>query len=207
MGPKWFKVPSKWLLISWICWFSIIKKMMGFLETPHAQTTDNDNSVTKSYFCLSLLANLTDILWPVDARSIILGIFDLTLYYKDPFSPSLDGIPLDALDDCSEKPTFLNCDSFLTPSETRHSWNSESDSPLMAGIYCTCGLDFSWLLFSEVMFRSCLGVFLGSSSRYWVNQLSLRSIFSISPLCDLYCTRSVQFGVIVPSLMNINVDN
>ena len=94
---------------------------MGFLETPHAPTTDDDNLVNELYFCLSLLANLTDILRPVDGRSIILVIFDLTLYYKDPFSPSLDGIPLDALGDCSEKPTFLNFDSFLNPSETRHS--------------------------------------------------------------------------------------
>ena len=70
--------------------------MWGFLATSHAPIAANENLENKSYFYLFLLANLTDLLRTVDARSIILGIFD-------PFSPlsaSPYGIPLGALDDC-----------------------------------------------------------------------------------------------------------
>ena len=49
--------------------------MWGFLATSYDSITSDDNSANKPYFCLSLLANLADILRPVDARLIILGIF------------------------------------------------------------------------------------------------------------------------------------
>ena len=93
MGPKKVKVSSKCLLISWICWFDLVRNMLGLLSTSHAPFTDNDNSKNESYFCLGLLSNLENLLRPVYDRSIILGIFD-------PFSPSRDGIPLGALDIC-----------------------------------------------------------------------------------------------------------
>ena len=67
--------------------------MWGLLATLHAPITANENLSNKPYFCLGLLANLEDLLRPVDARSIILGIFD-------PFSPSRYVIPLGMLDDC-----------------------------------------------------------------------------------------------------------
>ena len=50
--------------------------MWGFLATSYDSITSDDNSANKPYFCLSLLANLADILRPVDARLIVLGIFD-----------------------------------------------------------------------------------------------------------------------------------
>ena len=65
--------------------------MLRLLSTSHAQITDNDHLANKPYFCLSLLANLADILRPVDVRLIILDIFD-TLF------PPQDGIQLGALD-------------------------------------------------------------------------------------------------------------
>ena len=73
--------------------------MYGFLATPNDPTTAIINLENKTYFCLSLLSKVEDILIPVDARSIILGIFDLVLYSEDNLSPSRDGIPLGALDD------------------------------------------------------------------------------------------------------------
>ena len=51
------------------------------------------------------------------------------------------------------------------------------------------------------------GVSLLSYPRSVLNQVSLRSIFSGAKLYDLCCTRSVQFGGIVPSLMNGTVKN
>ena len=71
-----------------MCRFTLVSKTWGFLATSHAPITTNENLQNKPYFCLVLLANLADLLIPVDARSIILGIFD-------PFSPLRYGIPLD----------------------------------------------------------------------------------------------------------------
>ena len=61
--------------------------MWGVLDTSHAPTTANYNLGNKPYFCLDLLANLEDLLRPVDARSIILGILNLVLYSEDTVSP------------------------------------------------------------------------------------------------------------------------
>ena len=66
--------------------------MWGFLATSHYPITDNENLANKPFVCLGLLANLTDLLRPVDDISIILGIFDT-------FPSSQDGIPLGVLDD------------------------------------------------------------------------------------------------------------
>ena len=76
MVPKRFKVSSKCLLISWICWFAQVRDIWGFLATSHASITANENLENKPYFSSNLLANLADILRLVDARPIILGIFD-----------------------------------------------------------------------------------------------------------------------------------
>ena len=76
-----------------MCWFALVRKMWGFLATPNDTITANESLKNKSYYCLGLLSNLTDTLGIVDARSIILGIFD-------PFTPSLYGIPWGELDDC-----------------------------------------------------------------------------------------------------------
>ena len=74
MGPKWFNVPSKCLLFSWICWFSLVRNVWGFLVTPYDPTTANENLENKKYFCLGLLSNLEGPLRPIDNRSILLGI-------------------------------------------------------------------------------------------------------------------------------------
>ena len=49
-------------------WFAQIRNMWGILDTSHATITDNDNLENKPYFCFVLLANLADILIPVDSR-------------------------------------------------------------------------------------------------------------------------------------------
>ena len=76
-----------------MCWFALVRKIWAFLATSHAPITDNKNLTNKPYICLSLLANLADIMRLVDARTIILDIFD-------PFYLLRDGIPLDALGGC-----------------------------------------------------------------------------------------------------------
>ena len=68
MGPNFFKVPSKFLFISWICWFFLVINMWGVLSTSPATNIDDENLENKPYFCFDLLANLEDILRPVDAR-------------------------------------------------------------------------------------------------------------------------------------------
>ena len=97
--------------------------MWGFLFTPHAPITDNESLANKPYFCLGLLANLEDILSPVDAISTILGIFD-------PFSPSQDDIPLGTLGDFRANFFFI-FDVFRTTLETGHWITSDTDAPLM----------------------------------------------------------------------------
>ena len=74
-------------------WFALFRKVWGFLATSRAPITSKNNLENKQYFCLSLLANLADLLKSVDARSLILGIFDS-------FYPSRDAIPLIWLYDC-----------------------------------------------------------------------------------------------------------
>ena len=102
MEPKWFKVPSKRLLIFWLCLFTLVRNMWGFLATSHAPITSNENLSNKPYFYLGLLANLADLLIPVDAKSIVSGIF----YPFTPLSPSRYGIPLGVLYYCWAKTKF-----------------------------------------------------------------------------------------------------
>ena len=90
MGPKLFKVPSKSLLISLICWFAIVGNMWEVLSTLPYPNIANNNLENKSYFCLGLLANLVYLQRLFDARSSVLVIFD-------PLYPSRDVIPLGAL--------------------------------------------------------------------------------------------------------------
>ena len=59
-----------------MCWFGLFRNMWGFLSISHATITANENLSNKSYFSLVLIANLSDLLIPVYAKSIILGIFD-----------------------------------------------------------------------------------------------------------------------------------
>ena len=59
-----------------MCWFDLVRKMWEFLATSHPPIAANDSLANKSYLCVGLLANLADILRPVDVISIILGIFD-----------------------------------------------------------------------------------------------------------------------------------
>ena len=103
VGQKWFNITSKCLLIFWVCWFDLVINMWGLLSMPHATTIAYENLVNKPYFCLVLLANLSDILKPVYVRSRILGIF----YPFSPLSSSQNGIPLGALDDCWENQLYL----------------------------------------------------------------------------------------------------
>ena len=74
MRPKLFKVPSKCLLISRVCWFDLVRNMWGFLATYHASSTDIENLANKPSFCLVLLAKLVDLLIKVYTIPIILGI-------------------------------------------------------------------------------------------------------------------------------------
>ena len=53
----------------------------------------------------------------------------------------------------------------------------------------------------------CIGVFLGYYSRYGVDQVYLRSILSVAHLCEMSCKRYFQLGDILPSLINLNVDD
>ena len=85
---------------------------LGGLSTSRAPITSNESLENKQYFCLDLLAKREYILRPVDARSIILVIFDP--FYT--LSTFLSGIPLGALDDYWKKPTFFISDVFQTPS-------------------------------------------------------------------------------------------
>ena len=71
----------------------MVKNMWGFLALSRDPITANENLENKLYICLPLLANLADLLRPVDAGSIIIVAFD-------PLSPSRYGIPLVELDDC-----------------------------------------------------------------------------------------------------------
>ena len=148
---------------------------------------------------MDLLANLEDLLWPVNARSIILGIFD-------PFSTSRYGILLGVLNYCWSKQTLLKFEFFVAPLEAGSWITSEIGDPYIYGPYLTWGTYWcsmeKFILFSGAMLGSWCWVSLGSFSQYRVNQVSLRSIFSDAPLCELRCTRSIQFGVIVPYLMN-----
>ena len=54
---------------------AIVINIWGFLAASNAPITANENLSNKPYFCLGLLANLAYIMIPVDARSVILGIF------------------------------------------------------------------------------------------------------------------------------------
>ena len=62
---------------------------------------------------------------------------------------------------------------------------------------------FFFLWDSWHMSWSFFGIFIKSR----VNQLCWGSIFSGSPLCELHCTITVQFGGILPYLMNGNLEN
>ena len=95
MRQELFKLPSKCLIISQICWFALVTNMWGFLATSHAPITANGNLSNKPYLWLVLLVNLTDLLRPVDSISIVLGFFPLS-----PLYPFQNGIPLGSLDDC-----------------------------------------------------------------------------------------------------------
>ena len=98
---------------------------------------------------------------------------------------------------------------FEIPSEYGRLITSETNAPLLAGLSCACSSYCDGvrvlILFSGATLGSRVGVSMGSYSRPGVNQGSLRSIFSGAPLCGLRFTRSVQFGGIVTSLMNVTV--
>ena len=66
----------KFLWISWMCWFYLVRNIWGFLATSYAPITANDHLENKPYFCLGLLANLADLLISVDSILFVLGIFD-----------------------------------------------------------------------------------------------------------------------------------
>ena len=174
--------------------------MLVFLSTPYAPTNDNESLENKPYFCLGLLSNLADLVRPVEVISIIFGVFDA-------FSTSQDETPLRVLDDCWAKRTFFQYDVCWTHSESGHSISLNTDALLLAGHSCTYGTDCVDVTFSGANFGSWLRVSLWYSSRYRVNQLPLSSILSFPPLYRLRWTRSVQFGGIVISLMNITMEN
>ena len=167
MAPKWFKVKSKYLSISWVGWFDIVINMLGFLATSHAPITGNCNLSNKPYIFLGLLENLSDLLIPVYYRSIILGIFDT-------FYPSQYGIPLGVLDDCWAKQTLFKFDVFITTSEAGCSITSEKDATSLVGIYCSRGTDCNDIPFYGSMLGYQLGVLLIHYQRSGVNQVSLR---------------------------------
>ena len=101
--------------------------------------------------------------------------------------------------------------SFKIPPKDGRSITLETDTTSLDGPSCMCGTFcdgvIMLLLFYGETLGSWLGVYLGSSSRSGVNQVSLGSILPGAPLCEMHFTRSVQFGVIVTSLMNGTVEN
>ena len=113
-------------------------------------------------YILSLLSNLENILIPVDAISIILGIFY-------PFSPSKYGIPLVALYNFWAKWTFLKFYVFQTPLEFGRSITSEAGTLLLEGLSCTYVMDYDdvivLLLFSGKRLACDLG-FLWDINQY-----------------------------------------
>ena len=153
------------------------------------------------------LANLEDILRPVDFRSTILGIF----YPFSTLSPSQYGIPPEKLDDRRAKIIFFKFDVFWTPSEAERLITLETGTPFMARLSCICSSDWGdvivLLLFSGVMLGLWLGIYLGYSSLSVLNQLYLMWMLSGVLICKLRCTRYVQFGGIVPYFMNGNLEN
>ena len=76
-----------------MCWFDIVRNMWVSLATSHAPITTYENLSNKPFFCLGLLANLVDLLGPVDAILIVLGVFIL-------FLPRDTAYLLGMLDDC-----------------------------------------------------------------------------------------------------------
>ena len=86
-------------------------------------------------------------------------------------------------------------------------FSSEADVFSLAGLSCRFGSDCGCLLFYGAMISLYLGVSLRYSSIYRVNQVSLRSILSGAPLCEMVCTRSVQYGGIVTYVMNGAIEN
>ena len=100
---------------------------------------------------------------------------------------------------------------FQTPSESGLSIILDTGDPSLSGLYCMRDADWEnvrmLLLLFGAMLGSWLGVFLGSSSIYGVNQVSMRSTLYGTTICDLSCTRYFQFGVIVPYLMNGTVES
>ena len=90
-----------------MCSFSLFRNMWGLLATSHAPIAANDNLSNKPYFCLVLWTNLSYQLIPVDYRSIILGHFDIVIYYEDLFSTSRYGIPLGIVYGCFNKTKFI----------------------------------------------------------------------------------------------------
>ena len=157
-----------------MCWFALVRNMWGFLATSHAPITANENLLNEPYFCLVLLANLVDILRPVDVRLIILCLF---IPYT-PLSSSKYGTPLGVLDGCWTKLTLFKFNVFKTPSEYGRPITSETGYTFLSELYCTCGTDCGdvivLLLLSGATLGSWLEVFLVFSSIYGVNQLSLR---------------------------------
>ena len=112
MRTKLFNFPSKCLFIYWMFWFAQIRNMWGILDTSHATITDNDNLENKPYFCFVLLANLADILIPVDSRQITSGILITFIPYLSlQMSSHLDRwmIELNKL--------YIQFDAFQTPLE------------------------------------------------------------------------------------------
>ena len=99
---------------------------------------------------------------------------------------------------------------FWTPSEAGRLINSENDATYLTRLSFTCGTDCDnvsiFLLLSGATLGTRVGVFLVSSWRYGVNQVSLRSTLSGAPLCEIRCTRYFQFGGIVTPLMNETVE-
>ena len=187
-----------------MCWFALVRKIWGFLANSHTQINANENLENKPYFRLCLLSNLANLLRPVYSRSKFLGIFD-------PFSPSLDGIPLGELDDCWVKRSVFKFDIFKTLSEAGRLITSDTGDTFLTVLSCTCSTDCDelivFLLFSGATLGSWLVFLLGSSSTYGLNQVSLRSIFFAAPLCELCSTRYTKFGVIVTYLKNGTVEN
>ena len=185
-----------------MCWFDIVRNIWGFLATSNASITANDNLSNKQFS--GLLVNLADIIRTVGAISIIFSVLI-------PLLPRKMATHWARWIIVQQNKNLVNFDVIWTPYESVRSITSETDVTSLVGIYCTCGMyrnNMSVLLvFYGSMLGSRLGVLLGYSSRSGVNQVYLRSIVSGAPLCELRFTISFQFGGIVTSLINGNVEN
>ena len=91
MCQKWLIVTSKWLVISWMFWMNLVSNVCGWSTTSHVLISNHDKMTKSPKICFSdcrFSSNMGDRRSLFDARSIILGIWDIVLGFNFiPFIP------------------------------------------------------------------------------------------------------------------------